>query len=47
MNPQETASLMKTIRYIRDEFGMTILLIEHDMKLVMGVCSALRFSIMV
>ena len=38
MNPQETASLMKTIRHIRDEFDMTILLIEHDMKLVMGVC---------
>jgi branched-chain amino acid transport system ATP-binding protein len=38
MNPQETASLMNTIRLIRDRFGMTILLIEHDMKLVMGIC---------
>lgn len=38
MNAHETASLMKTIRQVRDELGMTILLIEHDMKLVMGVC---------
>jgi branched-chain amino acid transport system ATP-binding protein len=38
MNAQETAGLMQTIRHIRDDYGMTILLIEHDMKLVMGVC---------
>lgn len=38
MNGQETASLMAAIRKIRDEHGMTILLIEHDMKLVMGIC---------
>lgn len=38
MNPQETHALMATIRLIRDRFGMTILLIEHDMKLVMGIC---------
>ncbi|MDD2333032.1 MAG: ABC transporter ATP-binding protein [Mesotoga sp.] len=38
MNPSETASLVKTIRRIRDDFGLTILLIEHDMKLVMGLC---------
>ncbi len=38
MNGQETAALMATIRKIRDEHGMTILLIEHDMKLVMGIC---------
>jgi branched-chain amino acid transport system ATP-binding protein len=38
MNHSETNSLMDTIRHIRDEFGMTILLIEHDMKLVMGIC---------
>ncbi len=38
MNGQETASLMDTIRHIRDKFGMTIVLIEHDMKLVMGIC---------
>ena len=38
MNAHETAALMATIRQIRDEHGLTILLIEHDMKLVMGVC---------
>lgn len=38
MNGQETAALMSTIRKIRDDHGMTILLIEHDMKLVMGIC---------
>jgi branched-chain amino acid transport system ATP-binding protein len=38
MNPQETHSLMELIRWIRDEFDLTILLIEHDMPLVMGVC---------
>ena len=38
MNAQETTSLMDTIRLIRDRYGMTILLIEHDMKLVMGIC---------
>lgn len=38
MNPQETQTLMQLIRRIRDEFQLTILLIEHDMSLVMGVC---------
>lgn len=38
MNPQETRELMKFIQNIRDQFGITILLIEHDMKVVMGVC---------
>jgi branched-chain amino acid transport system ATP-binding protein len=38
MNPQEKASLMNTIRFIRDHFHCTVFLIEHDMKLVMGVC---------
>ncbi len=38
MNAHETASLMDAIRLIRDKYGMTILLIEHDMKLVMGIC---------
>lgn len=38
MNPTETDELMKTIRFIRDKFQIAILLIEHDMKLVMGVC---------
>ena len=38
MNPQETHELMEMIRWIRDEFKLSILLIEHDMGLVMGVC---------
>lgn len=38
MNPQESIELMHLIQDIRDEFDLTILLIEHDMKLVMGVC---------
>ena len=38
MNQSETTELMDTIRLIRDKFDMTILLIEHDMKLVMGIC---------
>ncbi len=38
MNPQETQQLMDMIRWIRREFDLTILLIEHDMSLVMGVC---------
>jgi branched-chain amino acid transport system ATP-binding protein len=38
MNPQETQGLMKLIRFIRDKFKITILLIEHDMNLVMGIC---------
>lgn len=38
MNPQETHDLMELIRWIRNEFNLTILLIEHDMSLVMGVC---------
>ncbi|KLU66978.1 lipopolysaccharide export system ATP-binding protein LptB [Desulfosporosinus acididurans] len=38
MNPQETHELMELIRWIRDTFKLTILLIEHDMSLVMGVC---------
>ena len=38
MNPHETEDLVKTIRFIRDRFDMTILLIEHDMKFVSGLC---------
>ncbi|MBA3725650.1 MAG: ABC transporter ATP-binding protein [Armatimonadetes bacterium] len=38
MNPQESEDLMLLIRRLRDEFGQTILLIEHDMKVVMGIC---------
>ena len=41
MNPNETRELMDTIRFVRDEFDVTILLIEHDMKLVAGICEAL------
>lgn len=41
MNPNETAELMETIRFVRDQFDMTILLIEHDMKLVSGICEKL------
>lgn len=38
MNPNETAELMNTIKFIRDEFNIAILLIEHDMRLVSGIC---------
>jgi len=38
LNGQETSALMETIRFIREKFNATIVLIEHDMKLVMGVC---------
>lgn len=41
MNPNETQELMDTIRFVRKEFQMTILLIEHDMKLVSGICEKL------
>ena len=41
MNPQETAELMETICFVRDHFDMTILLIEHDMSLVSGICDEL------
>lgn len=41
MNPNETGELMETIRFVRDHFDMTILLIEHDMKLVSGICEEL------
>lgn len=41
MNPNETAELMNTIHFVRDHFHMTILLIEHDMKLVSGICERL------
>jgi branched-chain amino acid transport system ATP-binding protein len=38
MNPQETKELMETIHLIRDKFDIAVLLIEHDMNLVMGIC---------
>ncbi|MEW5866029.1 MAG: ABC transporter ATP-binding protein [Bacillota bacterium] len=42
MNPEETTRLMNFIRRIRDEFDLTIFLIEHDMRLVMGICERIR-----
>ena len=41
MNPNETQELMDTIKFVRDNFDMTILLIEHDMRLVSGICEEL------
>lgn len=38
MNPQESVDLMRTVRRLRDDYGKTILLIEHDMKFVMNLC---------
>ncbi|MDQ3002271.1 MAG: ABC transporter ATP-binding protein [Fibrobacterota bacterium] len=42
MNPQESADLMRLIRRIRDEFKVSILLVEHNMKVVMGVCERIQ-----
>ena len=39
MNPNETAELMDTVRLIRDKFDVTVLLIEHDLKFVVGLCN--------
>ena len=41
MNPSETTELMETIAIIRKNFNISILLIEHDMELVMGICERL------
>ena len=41
MNPSETAELMETIGKIRDTFHVAIMLIEHDMNLVMGICESI------
>ena len=41
MNPSETAELTETIRRIRDDFNIAVLLIEHDMSLVMGICEGI------
>jgi branched-chain amino acid transport system ATP-binding protein len=42
MNPQEARQLMDLIRWVRDRFGMGILLVEHNMKVVMGVCETVH-----
>ena len=42
MNPQEAVDLMKLIRWLRDEFALTILLVEHNMKVVMGICERIQ-----
>ena len=42
MNPQESVELMHLIRRLRDEFNLTILLVEHNMKVVMGVCERIH-----
>ena len=42
MNPQEAVDLMRVIRRLRDEFGLTILLVEHNMKVVMGICEMIQ-----
>jgi len=42
MNPQESNGLMDLIRWIRDRFGMAILLVEHNMKVVMGICETVH-----
>jgi len=42
MNPQESVALMDTIRWIRDAFSLTILLVEHNMKVVMGICETIH-----
>jgi branched-chain amino acid transport system ATP-binding protein len=41
MNPSETGSLMENIRKIRDTFAISVMLIEHDMNLVMGICEGI------
>ena len=42
MNPNESNDLMDLIRWIRDHFGMAILLVEHNMKVVMGICETIQ-----
>ena len=42
MNPQESLDLMRLIRWLRDEFQLTILLVEHNMKVVMGICETIQ-----
>ena len=42
MNPQESLELMRVIRWLRDELSLTILLVEHNMKVVMGICETIQ-----
>jgi branched-chain amino acid transport system ATP-binding protein len=42
MNPQESQELMDLIRWVRDQFGLTIILVEHNMRVVMGVCELIQ-----
>jgi len=42
MNPQESVDLMRLIRWLRNEFTLTILLVEHNMKVVMGICEIIQ-----
>jgi branched-chain amino acid transport system ATP-binding protein len=42
MNPQEALELMRLIRFSRDKFHITVLLVEHNMKVVMGVCEKIQ-----
>ncbi len=42
MNPQESQQLMDLIRWVRDHFGMAVLLVEHNMKVVMGICETVH-----
>ena len=42
MNPHEAMDLMRLIRWLRDEFALTILLVEHNMKVVMGICEMIQ-----
>ncbi|HJZ12816.1 MAG TPA: ABC transporter ATP-binding protein [Acidobacteriota bacterium] len=42
MNPQESVDLMDLIRRVREEFGLTILLVEHNMRVIMGVCEKIQ-----
>ena len=42
MNPSEKDELMRLIRFVRDRFGLAVLLVEHDMKVVMGICERIH-----
>jgi len=42
MNPQESLELMRLIRLVRDRFELTVLLVEHNMKVVMGICEKIQ-----